>query len=256
LVTKCGCLSFITHFVLSSSSVNNDLDGTIPAQELSLLSHLAVLNLSFNTLTGFFELSKLPVSLEHVSFVANQFQTILEEKGDEICTTDLCNIGRLVNLKSLRLSIKKEEIDFDSSWMVQQIDVLGMIPSEIGKLTNLELLALEDVVLFGTLPTELGRLTQLTHLALSHNQLTGFVPSQLSYLTALEVLYLESNLNLKGNLEGLCGAAESSNRTTTMDFSSDCLYGKISCTCCQKCCHPWEGCEDMLMLVQEQEQIP
>jgi hypothetical protein len=96
-----------THF---SPSVNNALDGTVPALELSLLSHLEVLNLSWNALTGFFELSKLPASLEHISFIVNQFQTTLHNNLSVVCTTKVCNTGRLVNLQSLRLTNKKDSI--------------------------------------------------------------------------------------------------------------------------------------------------
>jgi Leucine-rich repeat (LRR) protein len=224
---------------------------------------LAVLNLSWNDLTGFFELSQLPASLEYVSFIANQFQTSLQENRGVNCLERLCNIGRLVNLKSLRLT-DKEETDFSEHDTLQNTQVLGTMPTEIGELTNLELLTLEDLRLAGSLPTELGQLTQLTHLALSHNELTGFVPTQLSYLTNLQELALESNENLKGTLEGLCGAERNQSNNmngTTVDFSSDCLLTSIACTCCRTCCHPNGDCQDMMLndaeeWQQQQQQVP
>ena len=55
----------------------------------------------------------------------------------------------------------------------------GKIPPELGSLANLEWLLLYNNQLTGTIPAELGRLTNLTVLRLSGNQLTGCVPASL-----------------------------------------------------------------------------
>ena len=69
----------------------------------------------------------------------------------------------------------------------------GGIPAELGSLTNLEGLYLNDNQLTGGIPTELGSLSNLRALILNNNQLTGEIPAGLGNLTNLEVLYLESN---------------------------------------------------------------
>ena len=53
------------------------------------------------------------------------------------------------------------------------------IPSEIGNLTNLTELRLEDNKLTGEIPSEIGNLTNLTQLSLHSNQLSGQIPSEI-----------------------------------------------------------------------------
>ena len=55
----------------------------------------------------------------------------------------------------------------------------GKIPSELGSLANLEWLQLNNNQLTGTIPAELGRMTNLMVLRLAGNQLTGCVPASL-----------------------------------------------------------------------------
>ena len=73
----------------------------------------------------------------------------------------------------------------------------GLIPSELGQLTNLKYLYLHDNNLSGTIPSELGQLTNLEGLALHGNNLNGSIPSELGQLTNLLWLYLNGN-NLSG----------------------------------------------------------
>ena len=69
----------------------------------------------------------------------------------------------------------------------------GVIPSELGRLTNLERLALWSNGLTGEIPSELGRLTNLERLSLSRNGLTGVIPPELGDLASLERLWLYDN---------------------------------------------------------------
>ncbi len=69
----------------------------------------------------------------------------------------------------------------------------GDIPPELGDLVNLENLQLYSNALTGPIPTELRSLTALRSLSLGGNELTGPVPTELGNLTNLENLQLYSN---------------------------------------------------------------
>jgi len=69
----------------------------------------------------------------------------------------------------------------------------GSLPSELGQLTNLQVLDFYNNQLTGTIPSELGQLVNLQALDLSFNQLTGTIPSELGQLANLDVLVLNNN---------------------------------------------------------------
>ncbi len=72
-------------------------------------------------------------------------------------------------------------------------NVNGSIPSEIGQLDLLGNLSFRDNELTGTIPTELGQLTELSRLDLASNHLTGTIPNSISELINLRILDLQSN---------------------------------------------------------------
>ncbi len=69
----------------------------------------------------------------------------------------------------------------------------GMIPNEIGNLTNLISLLLDRNQLAGPIPISLVGLTHLEILRLFGNQLSGEIPPQIKSLTNLKLLYLHDN---------------------------------------------------------------
>ena len=87
-------------------------------------------------------------------------------------------LGSLTNLVQLRLNDNQ---------------LTGEIPAELGRLANLERLWLHSNQLTGEIPSELGSLTNLVQLRLNDNQLTGEIPSELGRLTNLAVLHLSGN---------------------------------------------------------------
>ena len=87
-------------------------------------------------------------------------------------------LGRLVTLELLRLGVN---------------NLTGTIPPRLGDLANLEHLNLGTNNLTGTIPPELGNLASLTWLYLDNNGLTGTIPSQLGNLANVEDLFLHRN---------------------------------------------------------------
>ena len=87
-------------------------------------------------------------------------------------------IGNLTNLTKLKLYNNQ---------------LIGEIPPEIGNLTNLTYLYLYTNQLSGSIPSEIGNLTNLVYLYLSNNQFSGSIPSEIGNLTNLTYLYLYNN---------------------------------------------------------------
>ena len=69
----------------------------------------------------------------------------------------------------------------------------GTIPPELGQLTNLESLYLTDNPLTGEIPAELAGLVRLKRLSLAGGQLSGEIPSSLGDLANLDMLILDWN---------------------------------------------------------------
>ena len=106
---------------------------------------------------------------------------------------------------------------------LQSLGLKGIIPTQIGDLTALEILDLRDNQLTGAIPTQIEKLTALTKLHLRDNQLTGSIPTQVGRLTALTFL------NLRGNqLDGsIPTQVENLASLTNVNLSFNRLTGNI-----------------------------
>ena len=99
----------------------------------------------------------------------------------------------------------------------------GPIPPELGSLSELIWLLLQDNRLSGSIPSELGNLTELNWLSLGFNRLSGPIPPELGNLADLNVLILSYNSLTGpippelGNLSGL----------TNLSLSRSGLNGRI-----------------------------
>ncbi len=69
----------------------------------------------------------------------------------------------------------------------------GGIPSELGSLSMLTWLDLNNCQLGGSIPTELADLSNLSFLGLAENRLTGPIPPEFGSLSSLQALYLDRN---------------------------------------------------------------
>ena len=94
----------------------------------------------------------------------------------------------------------------------------GEIPAELGNLANLETLGLSRNQLSGEIPPELGNLANLKSLFLESNQLSGEIPADLGSLANLEWLWLKEN-QLSGCVpEGLRDVATNDLRWLRLPF--------------------------------------
>lgn len=98
-------------------------------------------------------------------------------------------------------------------------NLVGPIPSSIGKLTRLTFLRLKSNGLSGALPTSLGQLKQLTFLDLSFNKFSGSLPAGLTQLN-LDALDVSHN--------NLCGQIPQGGKLQSFDSSA---YANNKCLC-------------------------
>ena len=76
---------------------------------------------------------------------------------------------------------------------LQDMNLTGRIPPELGELSHLYVLRLDGNRLTGPIPPELGNLTRLRLLSLDGNRLTGPIPPALANLSNLGQLWLADN---------------------------------------------------------------
>ena len=118
-------------------------------------------------------------------------------------------LGRLSNLRELIL---------DNNQLSRSI------PSELGDLTNLERLILDTNRLNGSIPADLGDLASLQDLSLARNELSGAIPSELGNLLNLQSLNLNDN-GLSSNIPAELGNLS----TSTDDDNKPLEYISLSC---------------------------
>jgi hypothetical protein len=118
----------------------------------------------------------------------------------------------------------------------------GIIPASLP--SSLILLDLDDNDLNGTIPFEIGEWSNLEFLLLNRNEeIKGELPETFSQLSNLRLALLDGTA-LNGSVDVLCGLpafdnkSESANRTGII--SADCGDGngtaEVTCSCCQRCC--------------------
>jgi Leucine rich repeat len=83
----------------------------------------------------------------------------------------------------------------------------GSIPKEIGALDSINELDFEHNFLTGTIPESIGKLSQLLYLDLDENHLTGTIPEGIYSLSLLRALDLDTNI-LTGTISTKIGQLE------------------------------------------------
>lgn len=202
------------------------------------LSNLQRLGLSYNLLQGPLDgavLSQL-TSLTH-----------LEIESNYISGTIPTELGRLTNLYYLYL--RRNSIDIDLTQLLTQdgnaaatpyanifslwLDdnqVVGTIPTQIGLLSGLASFSLTNTTLGGSIPSELGLCTDLQRLWLYSNRLSGRIPSTLQNLVNLQVFEIQDNQVTGSMPQEICSAVAQS------DYEFKVLSADCSRVRCSKCC--------------------
>ena len=170
--TELGLLSNLEHLLLDS----NFLTGPIPT-ELGELDQINWLYLFSNRLTGSFptELGVLSL-LNDLVIHANLLTSTVP--------TELSQLPKIIILS-----------------LANNMLTGGTIPTELGLLSTLEFLELQESQLEGPIPSELGILTSLVGLYLMRNVLTNSIPSELGAISTLQTLWLHGN-QLSGTIPG------------------------------------------------------
>ncbi len=109
------------------------------------------------------------------------------------------------------------------SLILNNNQLIGVIPAELGNLSSLQYLWLHQNNLSGVIPAALGNLPKLTFLNLSSNNLAGAIPAALGNLSSLGILFLQGN-NLTGQIPPLL---QGLSQLTQLGLSSNELSGEI-----------------------------
>lgn len=143
--------------------------------------------------------------------------------------------SRIAGTNSCKDNAKREVTEL----FLPELQMRGTLPEEIGFLTSLTVLDLQNNFLDGSLPQSLGLLTDLHYLGLGSNKFTGTVPDTMGSLTKLDTLYLNHN-NMDGGdylKTSICNLKEIEDRHLYRLWA-DCIRDDdpIQCDCCDVCC--------------------
>ncbi|XP_074558501.1 uncharacterized protein LOC141814439 [Curcuma longa] len=228
----------------------NHLVGTIPPNMFQVLPELQYLSVSCNDLQG-----SIPQSLSNASQL--QFLDLSDNSFSGVIPSNLGHINNLVSLGLAANRLEAKDWDFFSSlanctnlnklflyqnylagnfpasvgnlssrleWLgMNELQISGAIPPEIGKLQGLLSLDLSDNFITGSIPSTIAGLPNLTRLYLFRNRLSGHIPESLGNLTRLEVLQLGDN-DLHGNIPSSFSAF---NQLNELNVSFNRLNGTI-----------------------------
>ena len=218
---------------------SNKLTGSVPSEigQLSMLEELYLYNnqLSGNIPTEFglmlsLQVLNLDSSILHVPISEYLAQFILESYYFSLSPFTAVSTGdRSYNKFSGTIPTELGKLSAIQIIAVDNSKLTGSIPTQFGQLTYLKSIIIDNNELSGVLPTELGELNNLQEIRLSYNQLTGRLPTELGQLTDLQSLYINNN-NFIGSIPEQYGNLEAL-QTFNFEFNSQ-LNGMLPSSIC------------------------
>ncbi|KAK9143378.1 hypothetical protein Syun_012778 [Stephania yunnanensis] len=180
--------------VANISLQGKGLSGRVPSA-IARLKCLSGLYLHYNSLTG-----EIPREIANLTELSDLYLNVNNLSGD--IPSEIGNMGGLQVHLCLFLGvswlISSGFLVFCAVWLCYN-QLTGSVPTQLGSLKKLSVLALQSNRLAGAIPASLGDLENLTRLDLSFNQLFGSIPVKLADIPSLQVLDVRNN-TLSGNV--------------------------------------------------------
>ncbi|KAJ8551272.1 hypothetical protein K7X08_000642 [Anisodus acutangulus] len=209
-----GNIKTLTHFAANQ----NGFVGNIP---IGFTKYLRYLDLSFNSLNGTIPQDLLsPLNLQFVDLTSNNLEgtvpgnisvNLIRLRSGQNALNGLFPSASFGSLRSLTY------LELDNN------QLSGPIPSELGKCKKLALLNLAQNKLSGPIPVELGDMSDLQVLSLQSNNLVGEIPSNISQLNRLQRLNISWN-SLTGSIPS---SLSSLANLTSLNLQGNKLSGQI-----------------------------
>ncbi|KAJ6407641.1 hypothetical protein OIU84_011014 [Salix udensis] len=178
--------------------MNMNLSGSL-APELGQLSHLKILDFTWNKLTG-----SIPREIGNLSSLK-----LLLLNGNKLSGSLPDELGYLSKLDRLQ---------------VDQNNISGPLPKSFANMSSIRHLHLNNNSISGQIPPELHKLSALFHLLLDNNNLSGYLPPELSKLPEMRIIQLDNN-NFSGS--GIPATYSNLSRLAKLSLRNCSLHGSI-----------------------------
>lgn len=226
LLTKLQVLS------INDSPMNTNLDTFLPWDTLPEMTSLTQLSLMNNDFVG-----TLPTELAQMTQLTEVFLRINPKLTGRLPTEwaglthlEKFNLGRCGLTGTIPSEYAALTKLADRSIWLEENNLTGSIPTEIGAWSNLGLLLWNGNALTGTIPSQIQFMTGLEEMSLYENALTGTIPSEMGLLTSttkgLARVYLYNN-SLTGPIPSELGALYTQGDLQGLRLSHNQLTGTV-----------------------------